>query len=84
MGRQGNRYEQTVAFIVIVFVEEEGSLVEKERLYLQEEFELPISKKRYKSTLKNVEVFIEEYMQVNYEIKTIRLDRISHVNIYER
>ncbi len=84
MGRQGNKYEPTVAFILIVFKEKDGKLIKTEEIYLQEECILPISKKVYKTTLKNIEVYIEEFFQANLEVKSIRLDRISHIKIYER
>lgn len=84
MGRQGNKYEQTVAFVVIPFVEQDGELVERTPIYLQDEFELPVSKKTYKATLKNVDVFITEYMEANPEVQSVRLDRISHIRVYER
>lgn len=87
MGRQGNKYEPTVAFIVVAFgktPESHGEAVEIERIYLQDEFVLPISQKTYKSTLKNVEVYVEELMESRKDISSIRLDRISHIKIYER
>lgn len=84
MGRQGNKYEQTVAFVVIPFVKQEGELAESAPIYLQDEFELPVSKKTYKATLKNVDVFITEYMEANPEVQSVRLDRISHIRVYER
>lgn len=94
MGRQGSKYEQTVAFVVVAFgkvPDHDSSLsdgpdevVERARIYLQDEFELPISKKIYKATLKNVEVFVSEYMEANPDIESVRLDRISHIKIYER
>lgn len=85
MSRQGNKYEKTVAFVVIPFIESEGRMIqESDRIYLQEEFELPVSKRKYKATLKNVEVFIEEYLQIHSEVISIRLDRISHIKVYER
>lgn len=96
MGRQGNKYEPTVAFIVIAFgkvpeedfvVDEDAdpeAIVERHRFYLQDDFELPISKKIYKATLKNVEVFVDEFMQAHPDIESVRLDRISHIKVYER
>lgn len=85
MGRQGNKYEQTTAFIIIPFIEDqEGQLTECEHIYLQDTFILPISKKTYKVTLKNVDVFIKEFLEDNPTIDCVRLDRISHVKIYER
>jgi hypothetical protein len=84
MSRQGNKYEPTVAFILIVFKEKEGKLIKTEEIYLQEECILPISQKVYKTTLKNIEVYTKEYFQANPEVKSIRLDRISHIKILER
>lgn len=84
MGRQGNKYEQTVAFVVIPFVKQDDELTEGKPLYLQDEFELPVSKKVYKATLKNVDVFITEYLEANPEVQSVRLDRISHIKICER
>lgn len=86
MSRQGNKYEQTVAFCLVPYEEDsEGQLVQVgEQLFLQEEFVLPISKKKYKATLKNVDVFVEEYLKLHTNIASIRLDRISHVKIYKR
>jgi hypothetical protein len=84
MGRQGNKYEQTVAFVLIAFEREPtGQLKQLEQVYLQEDFELPISKKRYKATLKNVEVYIQEYRELHPSVKSIRLDRISHIKVYD-
>lgn len=85
MGRQGNKYEPTVAFIVIPFTKnEEGELEVQDQIHLQDEFELPVTKKIYKTTLKNVEVFIQEFLEAHPDVVSIRLDRISHCNIYNR
>lgn len=80
MARQGNKYEQTVAFILVLY--RDGQ--KEEQIYLQDEMTLPISKKVYKTTYKNVDVYIKELLQSDLTIKTIRLDRISHIKIYER
>lgn len=80
MSRQGNKYEQTVAFVLHAFCGDEYI----EEVCLQEDFQLPISKKIYKATLKNVDKFIEEYLQLNTSITSIRLDRISHIKIITR
>ena len=77
MSRQGDKYERTVAFAINVF---RGNHIEQ--LHVQEVMTLPVSKKEYKVTLKNVEVYIEELLQADKTITSIRLDRISHVKIY--
>ena len=79
MSRQGNKYERTVAFSLIVF---RGS--ETEKICLQDEMILPVSKKQHAVTLKNVEVYIEELISSDQKITAVRLDRISHIKIYQR
>jgi hypothetical protein len=81
MSRQGDKYEKTVAFVVNVFLEAGENY---EQFHLQEKMELPISKKIYRVTAKNVDVYIDELMKSRPEIKSVRLDRISHVKIYEK
>lgn len=79
MSRQGNKYERTVAFSLVIFRNEEV-----EKLYLQGEMILPVSKKSHAVTLKNVEGYVEELLSSDSTITAIRLDRISHVKIYRR
>ena len=79
MSRQGNKYERTVAFSLIVF---RGA--ETEKICLQDEMVLPVSKKQHAVTLKNVEVYIEELISSDQTITAVRLDRISHIKIYQR
>lgn len=78
MSRQGEKYERTVAFVVNIW--RDGKDVDQ--IHLQQEMVLPLSQKTYKVTLKNVEVYIEELCKLDSLITSIRLDRISHVKIY--
>jgi len=80
MSRQGNKYERTVAFSLIIFRGDSGV----EKICLQDEMVLPLSKKQHAVTLKNVEVYVEELIVSDTTITSIRLDRISHIKIYQR
>ena len=84
MGRQGNIYEKTVAFILIPYIKEGEDLQSLPQIFLQESFSLPFSKKIYKATRKNISLYIKEYLELNPKVKCIRIDRISHIDVVHR
>lgn len=45
---------------------------------------LPISKKTYKVTLKNIKTYLAELLQVDDTIIKVEIERATHVGSYER
>ena len=45
---------------------------------------LPISKKEYKVTLKNIKTYLAELLQVDDTITKVEIERATHVGSYER
>ena len=45
---------------------------------------LPISKKNYKVTLKNIKTYLAELLQVDDTIIKVEIERATHVGSYER
>ena len=80
MSRQGNHYEPTVAFWLHVYSNDK--LVDD--IFLQEKMVLPVSKKVYKITAKNLQVYCQELLKARPEVTRIEIDRISFVGAIER
>lgn len=79
MSRQGNHYEKTIAFALHVFRGDEA-----ENIILEKRMTLPVSKKEYKVTAKNVQIYCKELFQSDLNIKRIEIDRISFFGTLER
>lgn len=74
-------YEPTIAFNLWVLRDGEEKVTLK---YIADHLLLPKSKKRYKLTLKNLKVFIDELMDLDKSIKQIQIDRITSVGTIKR
>jgi DNA-binding GntR family transcriptional regulator len=81
MSRQGDHYEPTIAFWLHVY-DKDKQLVDD--IFLQEKMILPVSKKEYKITAKNLQVYCQELLQVKPEVVRIEIDRISFVGVLDR
>jgi len=53
-------------------------------LPIDEELFLPVSNKYYKTTLKNVKVYINELLQTDLSITKAELERATHIGSFER
>jgi len=74
-------YEPLVGFNLWVVIEDE----EKPKLvFLTKELILPKSKKKYKLTLKNLKVYIQELMDINPAINEVQIDRINSVGTVKK
>ena len=80
MSRQGNHYEPTVAFWLHVYKDSK----KPENIFLQKQMTLPTSKKHYKVTVKNVQVYCQELLQADSTVTRIEIDRISFFGAMER
>lgn len=53
-------------------------------LPIKKELHLPVSDKLYKTTLKNVKVYINELLQSDNSILRAELERATHIGSFER
>ena len=75
-------YEPLIGFNL--WVNREGQEKPELKYITEEEILLPKTKKKYKLTLKNLKVYIEELMELDSTIKEVQIDRISSVGMVKR
>lgn len=76
------KYERNACFYLWLFRDEiEPQLIP---LPTGQELFLPISKKSYKTTLKNVKVYINELLLSDATITKAELERATHIGSFER
>lgn len=81
MSTKNRKYEPIVGFDLWITRSNKSEKITS-RLTLATEMELPISKKKYKVTLKNVKTYVEELHELDPTILNIHIYRISAVGVY--
>lgn len=83
MSQMKNRtYEPIVGFDLWITRSSQEGENKTSRLTLATEMILPISKKTYKVTLKNVKTYVQELHELDPTILNIHIYRISAVGVY--
>lgn len=67
-----------------MWVFKEGTEPQLTALPKASRLELPLSKKKYKTTLKNVKVYISELLQLDTTITRVEIERATHIGSFER
>lgn len=75
------KYERNTCFYLWVYKEQEPELI---LLPTNKQLFLPISNKYYKTTLKNIKVYINELLEFDRSIKKAELERATHIGSFER
>ena len=76
------KYERNACFYIWIYRDEQTpSLIP---LPKSDFLELPLSRKEYKTTLKNVKVYINELLQLDSTISRVEIERATHIGSFER
>jgi hypothetical protein len=73
-------YERTVAFQL--WIKSKDNTVQ--RVALQRIMTLPLTGKRYKVTLKNIKIYVQELMEQDSDIIEVQIDRVASVGLIRR
>lgn len=76
------RYERNTCFYLWIYRKDKK--VEMIALPINQMLKLPVSNKEYKTTLKNIKVYLQELLEFDIEILNIEIERATHVGSLRR
>jgi len=77
------RYERNACFHLWIY-KQGVSQPQLEIKPISQGLDLPISKKHYKVTLKNIKTYLTELLETDSTIEKIEIERASHVGSFKR
>jgi len=83
MNSNSRRYERNACFYLWIY-REGFAEPQLKPIPSNESLTLPVSKKSYKVTLKNIKAYLAELLQVDDTITKVEIERATHVGSYER
>ncbi len=77
------RYERNACFYLWIYRDGFDS-PQMKALPIKDEIVLPVSQKRYKTTLKNIKTYLAELLEVDDTITKVEIERATHVGTFGR
>lgn len=82
MKNSSRQYERNACFYLWIYKEDQKPQLTP--MPINEKLFLPLSKKYYKTTLKNLKVYINELIESDLDIVYIEIERATHIGLIER
>ena len=83
MANSSRRYERNACFYLWVY-RNDFDEPQMKAMPINQEITLPVSKKVYKTTLKNIKTYLSELLEVDDTITKVEIERATHVGSLER
>lgn len=83
MVNKSRRYERNACFYLWVY-RKGFDEPQMQALPIDKQIVLPVSKRSYKTTLKNIKSYLAELLEVDDTITKVEIERATHVGSFER
>lgn len=77
------RYERNACFYLWIY-RKTSKMPQMQALPIDELLSLPVSERKYKTTLKNIKSYLSELLEVDDTITKVEIERATHVGSFER